>query len=95
MYGVAITPALLAALMWKRATRAGGLTSIILGALMALVFELLIPNLLPQVMRGGDPWGVPGIYPAALVSIGSLIIVSFLTPPPTRGEIAPLFEPEG
>ncbi len=91
MYGVAITPALLAALAWKRATRAGGLASIVSGAVMALVFELLIPNAFPQVLRGGDPWGIPSIYPAAAVSIGALVIVSLLTPPPTEEELAPLF----
>ncbi len=91
MYGVAITPALLAALAWKRATRAGGLASIVSGAFMALIFELVIPNAWPQVLQGGDPWGIPSIYPAALVSIGSLVVVSLLTSPPTEEELAPLF----
>jgi len=91
MYGVAITPALLAALAWRRATRAGGLASIVSGAFMALLFELLIPNAWPQVLQGGDPWGIPSIYPAALVSIGSLVVVSLLTPPPGEQELAPLF----
>lgn len=91
MYGVAITPALLAALAWKRATRAGGLASIVLGAVMALVFELVIPNAFPAVMRGGDPWGVPGIYPSAIVSIGALILVSLATPAPKPEELETLF----
>ncbi len=94
MYGVSITPALLAALAWRRATRAGGLASIVSGAVMALVFELVIPNAFPQVMMGGDPWGVPSIYPAALVSIGALVVVSLLTPKPTREELEPLFGKE-
>jgi Na+/proline symporter len=91
MYGVAITPALLAALAWKRATRQGGLASIVSGAFMALLLELVIPNAFPSVMYGGDPWGIPSIYPAALVSIGALVIVSLMTPPPTEAELAPLF----
>jgi Na+/proline symporter len=91
MYGVAITPALIAALAWKRATRAGGLASILSGAFMALLLELVIPNAFPELLRGGDPWGIPSIYPAALVSIGALVIVSFLTKPPTKEELAPLF----
>ena len=91
MYGVAITPALLAALAWKRATREGGLASIVSGAVMALVFELVIPNVFPQVLKGGDPWGVPSIYPAAVVSIGALVLVSLLTPPPTEEQLRPLF----
>ncbi len=91
MYGVAITPALLAALAWKRATRAGGLTSIVAGALTTLLLELIVPNAFPQILRGGDPWGVPSIYPAALVSIGALVVVSLLTPPPGAEELEPLF----
>jgi Na+/proline symporter len=93
MYGVAITPALLAALAWKRATRAGGLASIVSGAVMALVLELVVPNLFPGVMRGGDPWGIPSIYPSALVSIGLLVVVSLLTAPPSPKELEPLFGP--
>jgi SSS family solute:Na+ symporter/sodium/proline symporter len=91
MYGVSITPALLAALAWRRATRAGGLASIISGAIMALLLELVIPVVFPGVLRGGDPFGVPSIYPSALVSIGSLVVVSLLTPPPSEKELEPLF----
>ncbi|MEW5806637.1 MAG: sodium:solute symporter family protein [Acidobacteriota bacterium] len=91
MYGVAITPALLAALAWKRATKAGGLSSIIGGGLTAFMLELVIPNLFPEVMKGGDPWGIPGIYISAAVSIGCLIIISLLTKAPSQEEIEELF----
>jgi SSS family solute:Na+ symporter/sodium/proline symporter len=92
MYGVAITPALLAALAWRRATRLGGLVSIVSGALCVILLDIVVPRVLPQVMRGDDPWGIPSIYPSALVSIGSLVLVSLLTPPPTEAELAPLFK---
>ncbi len=95
MYGVSITPALLAALAWKRATKAGGLASILSGAAMALVFELVIPIAFPGVLLGGDPWGIPSIYPSAFVSIAMLIIVSYLTPPPRPEELRALFPEEG
>ncbi|MFI5143617.1 MAG: hypothetical protein ACHQHM_06285, partial [Thermoanaerobaculales bacterium] len=91
VYGVAITPALLAALTWKRASRAGGVASIVSGAAMVLLLELVIPNVFPAVLRGGDPWGIPSIYPSALVSIGTLVIVSLLTSPPRPEELQPLF----
>jgi Na+/proline symporter len=94
MYGVAITPALLAALAWKRATRAGGLASILSGAVMALALELVIPNLFPEVMKGGDPWGIPSIYPAAFVSIGTLVLVSLATPRPKPAELGTFFARE-
>ncbi len=91
MYGVAITPALLAAIIWKRATKAGGLASIIGGSLAAIVLELIIPNLFPSVMKGGDPWGIPGIYISFLASIGCLIIFTLLTKPPKEEVLEKLF----
>jgi SSS family solute:Na+ symporter/sodium/proline symporter len=91
MYGVAITPALLGALAWKRATRAGGVASIVSGAVMVLVLDLIVPRIMPQVMQGGDPWGVPSIYPAGIVSIGMLIVVSLLTPRPRSEDLVKLF----
>jgi solute:Na+ symporter, SSS family len=91
MYGVAITPALLAALSWKRATKQGGLASIVSGAFMAVVFDLVIPNVFPGVMVLGDPWGIPSIYPALIVSIGMLVIVSYATPKPDPSTLVKLF----
>lgn len=102
MYGVAVTPALFAALTWKRATRQGGLVSIVSGAVATVFFELVLPQVAPSIMQaaqgkagaqvfGGDPWGIPSIYPAALISIGSLVVVSLLTRPPSEQELAPLF----
>ena len=40
MYGAAITPALIAALCWKKVTPLGGLSSIIAGGITTLVWEL-------------------------------------------------------
>ncbi len=91
IYGVAVTPALLAALMWKRATRQGGLASIVGGAAAAVFFEVLVPRLAPSVMVGTDAWGIPSIYPAAIISIGLLVVVSLVTPPPTPKELEKLF----
>jgi Na+/proline symporter len=94
LYGVAITPALLAALAWKRATRAGGVASIVSGATMVILLDLVVPRLMPQVMQGGDPWGIPSIYPAGIVSIGMLIVVSLLTPKPRLEDLVKLFPEE-
>ncbi len=99
LYGVAVTPALFAALTWKRATRAGGLASIIGGTLATIFLELVLPRVAPSVMVaasansyfGADPWGIPSIYPAALISIGALVVVSLMTAKPTEEELAPLF----
>jgi len=106
MYGVAVTPALFAALTWKRATRQGGVASIVGGAAATVFFEVVVPRIAPQVMEsakgltglaamnstfGADPWGIPSIYPSAVISIGLLIVVSLMTPPPRQEELARLF----
>jgi hypothetical protein len=39
----------------------------------------------------GDPWGIPLIYPSLIVSLGSLVIVSLLTPKPTEEELGKFF----
>lgn len=102
LYGVAVTPALFAALTWKRATRQGGLASIVSGAIATVFFELILPRIAPSVMQaaqgktgaqvfGGDPWGIPSIYPAALISIGALVVVSLLTKPPDPAQLKLLF----
>ena len=96
MYGVAVTPALFAALTWRRATRQGGLASIVGGAAATVFFEVLLPYLAPSVMVGTDAWGIPSFYPAAIISIGLLVVVSLMTPPPRQEELARLFpEPAG
>jgi len=91
MYGVSITPALIAALAWKRATRLGGITSIVSGAIMALIFELIIPSAFPSVLKAGDPWGIPSIYPALAASLLFLVIGSLLTKKPSPEQLEKLF----
>lgn len=91
IYGVAITPALLAALAWKRATRAGGLASIISGTVVCVALKILAEVLPAHLAPEGDPFGIPIIFPALAVSLGSLVVVSLLTPQPTKEELAKFF----
>ncbi|MCX6552803.1 MAG: sodium:solute symporter family protein [Acidobacteria bacterium] len=106
MYGVAVTPALFAALTWKRATRQGGVASIVGGAAATVFFEFVLPAIAPGVMEaangltgaaamqsnfGADPWGIPSIYPSAIISIGLLVVVSLMTPAPKAEELERLF----
>jgi len=104
IYGVAITPALLAALTWRRATRLGGVLSILLGTLGTLFFEVMVPWLWPEAMQaaptasgaagevfGADPWGIPSIYPSLVLSVGGLVLGSYLSPPPTKEQLGPFF----
>lgn len=79
MYGAGVTPALVAALVWPRATRTAGVASIAAGMGVTLLWEVL------AVARGtvSDPaplLGVQTIYPALALSIGTLVTVSLVTP---------------
>jgi len=95
IYGVAITPAILAALGWKRATKAGGLASIISGTIVAVFLKAycyINPSIMiPEGSENADPWGIPLIYPALIVSLLSLVIVSYLTKPPSKETLEKLF----
>jgi Na+/proline symporter len=91
IYGVAITPALIAALSWKRVTKLGGLVSITSGVVVSLFLKIMTYVLPAEQVIDGDPWGIPLIYPAMLISIGSLIIVSLLDKKPDPKEYEALF----
>ena len=91
IYGVSITPALIAALAWKRATKAGGLASIISGTFFCILLRIIVEILPEDKVPGGDPWGIPIIFPGLIVSIGSLIIVSLLTKKPKPEELEKFF----
>lgn len=95
IYGVGITPALIAALAWKRATKAGGLASIISGSLVALglyAAGFIWPQIMvPYGNPNGDPWGIPLIYPSFIISLLALVVVSYFTPAPKAEEISQLF----
>jgi SSS family solute:Na+ symporter/sodium/proline symporter len=91
IYGVAITPALIAALTWKRTTRAGGLASIIAGTTVCIFLRIMASVLPPEKVPEGDPWGIPIIYPALIASLLSLFLVSILTKKPKPEELEKFF----
>jgi SSS family solute:Na+ symporter/sodium/proline symporter len=76
MVGAGLTPALLAAFLWKRVTTAGGVASIATGMSVTLVISVLNAVLAEPIM---DTSFI--VIPAASASILALIIVSLLTPP--------------
>ena len=82
IYGASLTPALLAAFLWKRATKEGAVASIITGATVTIVWTYLLPN------WGGfsniHPFLQELTYPAAGLSVIVLIVVSLLTPAPSK-----------
>lgn len=91
IYGVAITPALIAALAWKRATKPAGLISIISGTAVCIFLKILTYLLPPELVPGDDPFGIPIIYPSLFISVAALIIVSYMTPRPEYEKIKELF----
>jgi SSS family solute:Na+ symporter len=70
VYGTAVTPAVLAVFFWKRATTAGAISSIILGTVVTVGWQILVPD------------GLDAVYPALATSVFSLVAVSLATPPP-------------
>jgi len=94
IYGASITPALVAAIVWKRATKAGAVTSILAGTVVSLAWsELLgekgfLRSQLPAVnefVQTKLPEWVPqldAVLPAITISVLCLIVVSLLTKNP-------------
>jgi Na+/proline symporter len=76
IYGAAITPCLVAAMFWKRATSYGAVASILSGTVMALIWEEVdfIQDNLPDAVAELD-----AVLPAMTVSVMALIVVSLLT----------------
>ena len=79
IYGAGITPALLAAFFWKRATPAGAVASIGLGTATT-----------PSNTSAGIVV-VDAVVPAIVASITSLVLVSLVTPPPAKEKVDPFF----
>ena len=95
VYGVAVTPALLAALVWKRVTRTAGLVSIISATVVTLSLKLT-GIIYPSIMKplgdpNADPFGIPILYPAVIVALIGLVGVSFFTKPPSKEVLAKFF----
>jgi len=74
VYGSAITPCLVAALLWKRATTVGAISSILAGTVTTLLWEEVIKVHLPAELARLD-----AVLPAITLSVAALIVVSLLT----------------
>ncbi|MHC4310138.1 MAG: sodium:solute symporter family protein [Planctomycetota bacterium] len=74
VYGSAITPCLVAALFWKRATKVGAISSILAGTITTLLWEEVIKVHLPAEMAKLD-----AVLPAITLSVICLIVVSLCT----------------
>ncbi len=94
MVGAAVTPALLAAFLWRRATPAGGVLSVSAGIGATLVFAALNSAGVDRVGFLPTDYDYV-IYPAAVASLVGLIAGSLLTQRPDPERVAPFLEPAG
>ncbi len=88
IYSAALTPVILAAFFWKRATAAGAVSCIALGTLTTVTWDLpFVSRIFPAWVAQRD-----AIIPALLVSVVALVIVSLLTPKPDDAKLRPFAE---
>ncbi|MBV9301363.1 MAG: sodium:solute symporter family protein [Acidobacteriaceae bacterium] len=80
VYGAAVTPAVMAVFFWRRTTTPAAITSIVLGTVVTIAWELTQEKGPVSIQRQIAP--IPAVYPALVTSVLSLIIVSLLTEPP-------------
>jgi len=83
IYAAALTPVILAAFFWKRATAKGAVASIAAGTVVTVCWEYMTPHL-PAVVAARD-----AILPALVASLICLFAVSLLTKKPSAEQLAP------
>ena len=83
IYSAALTPVILAAFFWRRATAKGAVASIAAGTVVTVGWDSVTPHL-PPVIGARD-----AILPALVASLVCLFIVSLLTKPPTEAHLRP------
>ncbi len=89
IYGTSITPSLLAAFLWKRATSQGAIASIITGATVTLIWTYFLPDW--SGFKQLHPFLQELTYPAAGLSILMLVIGSLITKPPEKDSLDQFF----
>ncbi len=88
IYSAALTPVILAAFFWKRATAAAAVTSIAAGTFVTVFWDTeFIRTHLPTAIASRD-----AILPALLVSVLCLLLVSLVTAAPTEEQLRPFSE---
>ena len=90
IYGTSITPALLAAFLWKRATSQGAIASILTGATVTIVWTYFLPQW--SHFKQFHPFLQELTYPAAGLSVLMLVCVSLLTKPPEKKSLTQFFD---
>lgn len=86
IYSAAITPVVMAAFFWPRATKQGAVACLLAGTVVTVAWNTVRVSL-PRILGERD-----AIFPALLVSVLALIVVSLVTPRPRREQIAQFYE---
>jgi len=100
LVGASLTPALLAAFLWKRVTAQGGVACIA-GGLGSIVGIRILSELGVgfELTLGGTTFDFASsdyiVIPGVLVSLTLLVVVSLLTKPSSHEKWAPFFAPAG
>ena len=88
IYSAALTPVILAAFFWRRATAAGAVSSIAAGTVVTVLWDTRVVQAhLPPIAAGRD-----AIFPALLASLLCLCLVSLVTPAPRASQLEPFAE---
>lgn len=88
IYSAALTPVILAAFFWRRATAAGAVSSIAAGTVVTILWDKpFVSQHLPASLAAQD-----AILPALVVSLLCLGLVSLLTPAPGEAQLRPFTE---
>ena len=88
IYSAALTPVILAAFFWKRATASAAVSSIAAGTFVTVFWDTaLVHRYFPSVLAERD-----AIFPALVASLLCLVVVSLLTPRPSAAQLAPFVE---
>jgi SSS family solute:Na+ symporter/sodium/proline symporter len=88
IYSAALTPVILAAFFWRRATAAGAVASIAAGTIVTIFWDKpFVSQHLPASLAARD-----AILPALIVSLLCLGLVSLFTARPTEAQLRPFTE---
>ena len=88
IYSAALTPVILAAFYWKRATASAAVASIAAGTFITIFWDTpFVHRTFPTVIAERD-----AIFPALLASLLCLLVVSLATKPPSEAQLKPFAE---
>ena len=84
VYSAALTPVILAAFYWRRATASAAVASIFTGTFVTVFWDsAFIHAHLPAIISERD-----AIFPALFAAVAAMVVVSLFTPKPAPEQLA-------